>query len=222
MALRAAHCQAQPHGASRLDAIHHVLHPSLLGDAATLAVDHVIAVEPRRQFLLLRRIRQEITRKLPDRELVVAHVVVDRLHHPIPPRPHRALGIALVAVRVRIACRIQPIPGPALTQLWRIQQPLHHLGVIFAQLLRSRRQPNQIQRHPPQQRLRICLWRRLHPFLRQLRQHKGINRIDRSRTILALLWGQDAPTPCRHFRPLDSLKRPVLAPFRTFVDPLLE
>ena len=148
VALRAAERQAHPDGAGGLHAIHHVLHPRLFGDASALAIDHVVAVEAAREFLLGRGIWQKITRELPDRELIVRHVVVDRFHHPVTPGPHGAFGIALVAVAVGIARCVQPVPSPAFAEVWTGEEAFDDVGQVRLVRQVRRRESRQIQREP--------------------------------------------------------------------------
>ena len=49
----------------------------------------MIAVETRRDLLVERRVRQQVARDLLDRELIERHVAVERVDHPVAPRPHR-------------------------------------------------------------------------------------------------------------------------------------
>ena len=164
--------EPEPHRRGRLDAVEHVLDSSLLGDPAALAVEHVVAVKPARELLRRRRIRQLITRQLFNRELVVRHVRVDRVHHPVSPRPHRALGIALKAIRVRVPRHIEPVPRPAFAIARRGQQPVDEplvsvgraVGEKRVQLGRRRRYTRQLEGHPPQQRLARRLGRRREVF----------------------------------------------------------
>src|SRR5262249_42835745 len=106
-----AHREAQPHSRGRFGLIEHVLDAVLFRDAPALAVDHVIAIETRGEALLARRFGQKIPGELPDGELIEGEIVVVRLHHPVAPRPHRALAVALVAVAVGVAGRVEPVPG---------------------------------------------------------------------------------------------------------------
>ena len=57
---------------------------------------------------------QEVTRELLDAELVIRHVRIQRLHHPVAIRPDAARRVDAVAVAVRIARLIQPPAAPAL------------------------------------------------------------------------------------------------------------
>ena len=103
VAAAAGHRGAQPKGGHRFHLVKNVLHAILLRDAAALAINHVVAIEGRRQPLLVRRLRQQVAGKLLDGEVVVGLVCVQRAHHPIAPRPHIAVGVVLVTVGVGVA-----------------------------------------------------------------------------------------------------------------------
>ena len=61
-------------------------------------------------------VRQQIARDLFPDELVVRHVVVERLDDVVAILPSVRIAVVLVvARRVRIACHIQPVTAPALT-----------------------------------------------------------------------------------------------------------
>ena len=98
--------------------------------------------------------------------------------------------------------------APALAVMRRIQQPVHQrfvrrvapVGNKIIHFLRSRRQTNQIQAKPPDQRCPTRFRRRLQPFAFQPRQHESINCV---------------PRPLRVLR--DRLRRP----HRRFKSPML-
>ena len=106
VATTAVERQAKPDRAHCLGHVEDIIDAILLGDAATLAVNHVVAIEAGGQDLFVRRIRQKITGQLLDRELIERHVVVERTNHPVAPGPHRTLAVTLIAVGVGVACRL--------------------------------------------------------------------------------------------------------------------
>ena len=114
MAARAAHRQAEPHGRGRVHAIHDILGRILLRDDAALGVATVVAVEAGGDVLFARRAGQQITRELLHREAVEGQVAVERVDHPVAPAPHGAFAVALVAVGVGVAGRVEPTAGHAL------------------------------------------------------------------------------------------------------------
>ena len=108
MALGAGQRQAQPGGAGGVDAIKQIVEPLLLGNRAPLAVEQMVAVEGRGNFLLVGRVGQQVTSQLFNRELIKRHVGVQRRHHPVPPDPLPGVAILLKAVGVGIAGGIEP------------------------------------------------------------------------------------------------------------------
>ena len=125
VAAAAVQSQAQPHRARGLGHIEDVVHAVFLRDAPALAVDRMVPQKPGGQFLLVRGVGEQIAGELPDRELVPRHVAVEGLHHPVAPRPHRAFAVALIAVGVRVAGRLHPVPCHPLAIGPRGQQPIH-------------------------------------------------------------------------------------------------
>ena len=114
MAARAAHRQAEPHGRGRVHAIHDILGRILLRDDAALGVATVVAVEAGGDVLFARRAGQQITRELLYGKAVEGQVAVERVDHPVAPAPHGAFAVALVAVGVGVAGRVEPTAGHAL------------------------------------------------------------------------------------------------------------
>ena len=85
----------------------------VLAHMAIKAYDLVIAlnahfinpsvIDAGRDLLIRRRTRQQVARDLLDRKLVERHVPVERVDHPIAPRPHPAFAVHLKPVAVRVA-----------------------------------------------------------------------------------------------------------------------
>ena len=118
----AAQRQAQPGRSRRADAVHHVFRLILIGNRPALEVDHVVAIEPGGNLLVERGVGQEIPRQLVDRELVIGHVPVVGVDHPIAPAPHVAQAVDVVAVSVGVTRQIEPLHGHALAVVGRIQK----------------------------------------------------------------------------------------------------
>jgi len=129
VAARAIEGQAEPDGGGGLDAVEDVFDARLLGDAAALAVEHVVAVKTTRDFLLARSRGEEIAGELFDGELVERHVGVEGVHDPVAPRPHGALGVALESVGVGVASDVQPVPSPAFAIARRGEEAVDDFGV---------------------------------------------------------------------------------------------
>ena len=102
---------------------------------------------------------QQIAGNLLDDELVVRHVAIQRADHPFAPGPLVARHVLFVAVRVRIAGGIQPVPRPLLAKSLAGQQLLDRrfdpLLLEYIELLRRRRQADEIQVQPATQLVRI-------------------------------------------------------------------
>ena len=107
--------QPHPYRAYRFSLIKYIFHAIFCCDAATFAVDHVVTIEARRQHLLLRCIRQQITGDLFHGKVVVRLIGIEGANHPITPRPHGAFAITLIPIAIGIPCGLQPIPCHALT-----------------------------------------------------------------------------------------------------------
>ena len=122
VAARAPHRQAHERGGGRLDAIDDVLDLILVGNRPTLEVDHVVAIEARRHLLIARRVRQQVAGELLDRELIERQVAVERVDDPVAPRPHAAVAVDVVAVRVGVAGGVEPRHRHALAVARRLQQ----------------------------------------------------------------------------------------------------
>ena len=68
----------------------------------------------------------QVTRDLPLHELVVRHVVVESLNHPVAVLPRRLANfVMLVPVRLSKPCEIEPVLRPALPIFWGRQHSIH-------------------------------------------------------------------------------------------------
>ena len=102
--------QAEKRRAKRGHTVIDVVDAILLFDRSALALLLVQAVEGRGEHLLVGRVRQQVASHLPECELVPRQVVVERLDHPVAPRPH--IGprpIELEAVAVGVAGEVHPV-----------------------------------------------------------------------------------------------------------------
>ncbi len=68
----------------------------------------MVSVEAGGNTLRRRGMIEEITSELFDGELVVRHVLIEGIYHPISPQPHRTVIVFLVAVCIRIPRGVQP------------------------------------------------------------------------------------------------------------------
>ena len=107
--------EPHPDRTHRLDLVKNILNPILLGDTASLTVDHMVAAEPGGKLLLQGRIRQHIAGNLLNREPVKGHVGIQGPDHPVPPGPHAPGAVPLEPVGVGVAGQVEPVPGHALS-----------------------------------------------------------------------------------------------------------
>ena len=107
------------------------------------------------------RLRQQVAGEVLRDELVVGHVGVEGADDVIAVLVGVGDGgVELVAARLGVAHQVEPVPAPALAEVRRGQQPVHHLlvgvgdvvveeGVDF---VGRRRQADQVEGDAPQQR----------------------------------------------------------------------
>ena len=211
-----AQCEAHPDRAHCLHTIDDVLSAPFLIESPALGVDAMVTIEPGRKHLALGGVRQQVASKLLHGELIVRHVVVERLNHPVAPRPLAVFEIVVVAVTVPVPRAVEPPDGHPFAKTRRLQQPVDHPpvgtgGIIIQKsihLERRGRQPGQINRHPSHQRFTRsrslwCQTRLGHSFEDEA-IYLGVPPI-------AGLWQNRF---CRR------LKRPMLLVNRTLCDPL--
>ena len=148
----------------------------------------MIAVETGGNLLLERAAgRVEITSQLLDRELIERQIRVQGPNHPIPPRPHRAVRVALIAIAIGKSRRIEPLQGHSFAVTRRCQQAVHRpfvgVGRIVSQerlrFDRRGRQPGKIEGNPPQQQRFSRRGRWLEPGTLQPTEHKKVDCVPR-------------------------------------------
>ena len=178
-------------------------------------------VEGRREHLLIGRVREHVSRQLLRDELIVGHVVVKCRDYPITPRPHIAIAIHLVAVAIGVAGDVHPMRGHALAESRFGQIGVDHLAIGIGRcvcqkrvdLVQGRRQPGEVEGHPPDQFLLRRFRLQGKPLSFQPRQHKAVDRISHP------------PALALHLRRGSAHRRdecPVLFVFEAPFDPLLE
>ena len=188
VALRALQGEPERGLADAVEAIDDALDPKLLGDDGAFLVDHAVAQETGGHDLSGRGVGEEIAGDLFDQKLIVGLVAVERVDHPIAPRPLRPRQILLEAVAVGIARHVEPDPRPTLAVGLTGQQPVDGPGRGLGEtglrrrgksgdLLRRRRQPGEIEIQPPAERRGIRWRRRRHALGRELGGDKGVDRI---------------------------------------------
>ena len=129
VALCAGHCQAEPGGARRVDAIKEIDKSLLFRDRPTFAVEQMVAVEAAGDPLPLSCVRHEVAGELFDGELIKRHVGVEGSHHPIPPDPLPGVAVLLKAVGVGIAGGVEPGQHHPFAVVRARQQPVDELLV---------------------------------------------------------------------------------------------
>ena len=128
VAAAAVHREPHPGRARGLDAIDDVLGEPFLDDAASFAVEAMVAVEGRGHDLIARGVREQVAGELLDREGVEGLVVVESLDDPVAVGPHRALRVALEAVGVGVAGEVEPLSRHMFAVIGRGQQAVEGLG----------------------------------------------------------------------------------------------
>ena len=122
MALATPNRKPQPNGAGRVHPIHNRFNPKLLLIDSTFLIDRSIPMKSCCNFIIKCCTCDQITRKLQGRKTIKRHVRIQCRDNPIAIFPDRARAIDAVAIRIRIACLIQPKSAPAFAILRRIQQ----------------------------------------------------------------------------------------------------
>ena len=143
--------------------------------------------------LILRRMRQQVAGDLLDDELVVRHVVVERIDDPVAIHPHEPRLVLFEAVGIGIAGRIEPDAAPALAEVRRREQPFDLAARTRARRRRPRTsassssvggRPIKSSDSRRSSVLRARRRRRLKPFALQPREHERIDRIAHPSLIL--------------------------------------
>ena len=207
--------QAHPEGAHGLGHVEDVLDPVLFGNASPFAVDHVVAVEPGGEDLLVGGAGQKVACELPDGKVVVGEVLVEGLDHPVPPGPHGTFAVALVSVGVGIAGRRQPVPGHALPVGGRgeraVDQPFPGPGLVVGEkgidLLEGGGKPGQVEREAPDEGLALGPWGGLELFVLEPFFDQEVDGVD----LLVF-----------DLRTDDGLEGPVVCPLGPAGNPFLE
>ena len=115
VAAGAADRQPQPDRGRRVEPVDRVLDQELFGNDARLReLARWLRLKPVAMSWSSVGVGEQVAGQLLDRELVERHVAVEGVDHPIAPAPHVPLLVALVAVGVGIAGRIEPVGRHAL------------------------------------------------------------------------------------------------------------
>ena len=153
MTLGTAKRKPQPCGRRRIHPIHNRMKTKLQRINAAFFIDHGVTMKTSGDPLRARGVGQHVAGELFDGELIKWQVAVNRLNHPITPRPDGARAILFIAVGIRVAREVQPRLRPALAEMRASQQPIHQpfirtrllIGHKRLHLCRGRRQTDEIQ-----------------------------------------------------------------------------
>ena len=75
----------------------------------SLAAESEELGEEIRELLVGRRVGQQVARRLPQDELIVRQILVERANHPVAPRPDMHLAIGLIPERVGVSSHVEPL-----------------------------------------------------------------------------------------------------------------
>ena len=219
----AADRQAQEQHRGGLHPIGHILHAIFFRDGSPLEIDHVVAGKTGGDLLFERRAGEQVARQLLNDELVERQIVVDGLDQPIAPRPHVAMAVDAVAVRVGVAGRVEPLHGHPFAISRRGQQPIDE-SLVGARLLicqerpnfgDRRRQPGQVEAQATNQGAAIRFRCRLQPARFELGENETIDFV--SHSLLMLHRGRRGPLRLEQ-RPVNLPRGPLVDPVRQEFD----
>ena len=216
----AANCEAKPRLARRLHPVDDRLDEPLLGDQSSLAVEPMVAIEAGGHDVVARGAGQHVSGELLHGELIERHVGIERPDHPVAPRPVGAAGVGLKAVAVGIAGGVEPFQRHPLAEVLAGQELLHILLVGVGRWVGYEgidigwqwRQPGEVDRQPPRERLAVGLGirRKLRPL--EPRKDEAVDRTATPRRIANR----------RHLRPFHPRERPVALILGPLLDPAVE
>ena len=109
MALSAFQRRSKPNRGSRVYTINHLISSIFFGMNTRFNITRHRSMKSSGDFLIQRRIRQEITRELFDRELIKRHISIQGINDPITVGPGGEVHVGVVAPSVGIAGGIEPI-----------------------------------------------------------------------------------------------------------------
>ena len=212
MAAAAFEREAEKRGAEGRRPVVDVGDAVFLFDRAPLALLLVQPVERRGETLLVGRIREQIARQLPERELVPGEAVVERLDHPVAPRPHVGPGpVHLEAVAVGVAGEVHPVGGHPLAIARAGEQPVEQpfvglgrrVGHEGLDLRRRGRQAGEVEAGPADERGPIRLGLQRESAIRQPGRYEPVEWLARGIRVCRQL-GFDGRDEC----PVRLVRRP--------------
>ena len=107
--LGALHGESKECSTDGIDLVRDGRNSVFLRDDAALVGVHAVAQESGGHLLHHTGVRQQIARHLLADKLVIRHVFLKGLDHPVPPRPHLTVVIHRVAIGICVTSHIQPI-----------------------------------------------------------------------------------------------------------------
>ena len=131
--------QSQPCHARGFHSVDDRFDPPFLRNNAAFSIESMVAIEAGRQDLLRRSAGQQVAGELFDGELVERHVAVERVDHPIAPRPHLPAAVDLKAVAVGEASEVEPLQRHPLAVARRIEESIHEAFVGSGSLIGEHR-----------------------------------------------------------------------------------
>src|SRR5689334_19954682 len=108
VALNTSECCTLPHFPRCAHPIDQCGYTELFVFCSALIIVHGVAMEGGCNKLLIGRVREKVTCKLLDRELIVRHVLIERFDHPVAIAPNRSRSITFVTFCVRVSSEIEP------------------------------------------------------------------------------------------------------------------
>ena len=135
VALTAAHRCPKPGVGEVAYAVGRVLGEVLLHLHASLVRGLQQAIVAAGDFLVHRRVGQQVAGKLLGGELVERQIVIERLDDPVAVRRDRMILIAVVTDGVGVTDEIKPVTGQALAKPRRRQQFVHHARIGLRRLV---------------------------------------------------------------------------------------
>ena len=142
--------------------------------------------------LIERGVGQQVARDLFDRELVEGHVLVKSLDQPVPVGPDAAPVVFFIAVRIGIAHKIEPGPGPPFPVVRRSQEPVYDLlirirasvGQKCVDFRQARRKSDEVQARAANQCFFRCFRQRTQSFFFKPGEDKTVDGIANPGRIL--------------------------------------
>ena len=135
VAAGALHRQSHEAVARSHHAVVNAILAEFLGNRTALKSHTVKAIIGSGHALILRRVRQKVTRELFGQELVVGLVVVEGLEDPVAPRPSEHSFVSRVAPGVGISGKVEPAHGDMFAEAGGSQHRIDSLLIGICRLI---------------------------------------------------------------------------------------